>query len=57
MRCDRLGVMEAGRMVACGPPEDVLTPARLASIFRVRATRLRDPADGATVFRFQCLEE
>ncbi|WP_278922277.1 ABC transporter ATP-binding protein [Pseudophaeobacter profundi] len=57
MRCDRLGVMEAGRMVACGLPEDVLTPARLASIFRVRATRLRDPADGATVFRFQCLEE
>lgn len=54
MGCDRLAVMEAGRIVACGLPEDVLTPERLASIFRVHATRLRDPADGATVFRFQC---
>lgn len=57
MNCDRLGVMEAGRLVACGPPDEVLTPERLATIFRVRATALRDPADNATLFRFHCLEE
>ncbi|OAN79988.1 histidinol phosphatase [Sulfitobacter sp. EhC04] len=56
MGCDRLAVMDGGRMVACGRPEEVLTTARLAAIFRVQATRLRDPADGATVFRFQCRE-
>ena len=57
MGCDRLGVMEGGRMVACGPPAQVLTPTRLASIFRVAAAALRDPADGATIFRFHCLED
>ncbi|KEJ95270.1 ABC transporter ATP-binding protein [Pseudosulfitobacter pseudonitzschiae] len=54
MGCDRLAVMDEGRMVACGPPGEVLDAARLASIFRVKATRLRDPADNATIFRFQC---
>jgi len=57
MGCDRLGVMEGGRMVACGPPAEVLTPERLRAIFRVGASALRDPADGATVFRYHCLEE
>lgn len=57
MGCDRLGVMEGGRVVACGPPAEVLTPDRLASIFRVCATTLRDPADGAALFRFHCLED
>ncbi|AJE45749.1 ABC transporter ATP-binding protein [Celeribacter indicus] len=56
MGCDRLGVMEDGRLIACGPPAEVLTPDRLAAIFRVRATPLHDPADGATIFRFHCLE-
>lgn len=57
MRCDRIGVMDAGRMVACGPPDEVLTADILAAIFRVRATRLRDPVDAATLFRFHCLED
>lgn len=57
MRCDRLGVMEAGRLVACGPPQEVLTPKRLAAIFRIRATPLRDPDDNSTTFRFQYLED
>ena len=57
MVCDRLGVMEAGRLVECGPPKDVLTPERLAAIFRVHATALTDPADQATVFRFHALED
>lgn len=57
MGCDRLAVMEGGRLAACGPPAEVLTPARLAAIFRVGATPLRDPADDATQFRFHCLQE
>lgn len=57
MECDRLAVMDGGRIIACGRPEEVLSTARLASTFRVQATRLRDPADNATVFRFKCPEE
>lgn len=57
MGCDRLALMQAGRLVACGPPAEVLTPQRLSAIFRVRATPLRDPADNAAIFRFHCLEE
>ncbi|MDB5659435.1 MAG: iron siderophore/cobalamin transporter ATP-binding protein [Cypionkella sp.] len=57
MGCDRLGVMDAGRLIACGPPHELLTPARLASIFRVTASALRDPMDDATLFRFHCLED
>ena len=57
MACDRLGVMDAGRLVACGPPAEVLTPERLAAVFRVHATSLRDPADNALLFRFHCLED
>lgn len=57
MACDRLGVMEAGRLVACGPPREVLTPQRLAHVFRVHATALHDPADDTTLFRFQTLED
>lgn len=57
MGCDRLAVMDAGRLIACGPPAQVLTPDRLAGIFRVGANRLTDPADQATVFRFRSLED
>jgi len=57
MGCDRLAVMEGGRLAACGPPAEVLTPTRLAAIFRVGATQLRDPSDDATQFRFHCLQE
>lgn len=57
MACDRLGVMMGGRMVACGPPDQVLDPDRLASIFRVAARVLTDPYDTARLFRFHCLED
>lgn len=57
MGCDRLAVMDAGRLVACGPPSEVLTPERLALIFRVGARRLTDPACADPMFRFHCLEE
>lgn len=57
LECDRLGVMEAGRLVACGPPAEVLTPQRIAAVFRVHVTPLVDPSDNATLFRFHALED
>lgn len=57
MGCDRLAVMEGGRLAATGRPAEVLTPERLARIFRVGARTLTDPADGARQFRFHCLED
>lgn len=55
--CDRLAVLEAGRLVACGSPAEVLTPARLRQVFRIHATTLHDPRDGARQFRFHSLED
>lgn len=57
MACDRLAVMDRGRMVACGPPAEVLTPERIATIFRVGARQLRDQADDGLIFRFHHLED
>lgn len=51
-KCDRLGVMHKGQMVAFGKPEELLTPEFLREIFNVCAHALTDPADGATVLRF-----
>jgi iron complex transport system ATP-binding protein len=46
--CDRLLLLQAGRLVADGPPEAVLTPERLASVYGVTAHLGRD-ADGPVV--------
>ncbi|WP_327351394.1 ABC transporter ATP-binding protein [Streptomyces sp. NBC_01304] len=35
--CDRLLLLRDGRLIAEGPPKDVLTPARLADVFEVDA--------------------
>ena len=45
--CTRLAVLHAGRIVADGPPEAVLTPALLARVYGIRAHLLR--VDGALV--------
>jgi len=45
--CSRLVLMQAGRIVADGPPGEVLTPARLAAIYGI--TAFRAEADGAPV--------
>ncbi|MEV4805550.1 ABC transporter ATP-binding protein [Nonomuraea sp. NPDC049421] len=37
--CDRLYVMNAGRIVAGGPPGEVLTPGLIAQVYGVRAVR------------------
>ena len=52
MRCDRLAVLQDGRLQALGPPADVLDPALLRRVFGVRASALIDPQDGSRVMRF-----
>ncbi|MGC5341791.1 ABC transporter ATP-binding protein [Streptomyces sp. DT24] len=53
--CDRLHVLCGGRVVASGPPDEVLSPALLAEVFGVRAHRVRHPETGATQFLFDSL--
>ncbi|WP_134680496.1 ABC transporter ATP-binding protein [Paracoccus ravus] len=56
MGCDRLGVMSQGRMIAYGPPIQILTPELLRTTFRVGATTLTDPQDESTVLRLHALD-
>ncbi|GHC28738.1 ABC transporter ATP-binding protein [Aidingimonas halophila] len=53
MNCDRIGVMEAGRLVDIGPPRQVLTVDRLRRTFGVYADILDDPIDHSRVMRFR----
>lgn len=53
LTCDRLAVLDKGRLVALGTPEAVLTPERLLSTFGVQAHYLTDPFDGARILRFR----
>lgn len=52
LNCDRVAVLETGRLVAIGTPEEVITEQRLAETFAVSASFLIDPADGARIIRF-----
>ena len=56
MGCDRVGVMQAGRMIACGPPAEVISPGLLSETFRVGASCLTDPRDQSLLYRFHILE-
>jgi iron complex transport system ATP-binding protein len=53
LTCDRLAVLEKGRLVALGKPLDVLTPQRLLDTFGVHAHYLIDPFDGAQILRLR----
>jgi iron complex transport system ATP-binding protein len=53
LTCDRLAVLERGRLVALGEPKEVLTPQRLQDTFGVHAHYLTDPVDGAQILRFR----
>lgn len=55
LACDRVGVMAGGRLVALGPPQEVLSVDRIAEVFSVRASIVVDPADGARIFRLDHL--
>ncbi len=52
MACDRLAVLQHGRLVDLGPPRQVLTAERLQTTFGVSAVLLTDPEDGTQVMRF-----
>ncbi|MFG2333964.1 ABC transporter ATP-binding protein [Streptomyces sp. NPDC048604] len=55
--CDVLYVIADGRIVASGPPHDVLSPDLLAKVFGVRAHRVRHPDTGAVQLLFDRLTE
>lgn len=44
--CDRLALLDAGRLVAVGTPEDVLTPERVEATYRVSCDLLTHPRTG-----------
>lgn len=50
--CDRLCVMQTGKLVALGCPKDVITPDFLRTHFCVEARFLVDPETGARVIHF-----
>ncbi|KMS92145.1 ABC transporter ATP-binding protein [Streptomyces regensis] len=53
--CDVLYVIDKGRIVAAGPPHDVLQPALLAEVFGIRAHPVRHPGTGAVQLLFDLL--
>ncbi|MFI0715916.1 ABC transporter ATP-binding protein [Streptomyces inhibens] len=50
--CDRLHVLHDGRVVASGPPREVLTPQLLAEVFGVRAAVTAHPLTGDPLIAF-----
>ncbi|CRM11011.1 Iron(3+)-hydroxamate import ATP-binding protein FhuC [Pseudomonas sp. 31 R 17] len=54
LTCDRLAVLDRGRLVALGTPLQVLTPERLHETFGVQGHYLTDPFDGAKILRLRC---
>ncbi|MFH8441565.1 ABC transporter ATP-binding protein [Streptomyces sp. NPDC018026] len=55
LHCDRLHVVDGGRVVASGTPHDVLTAELLADVFGVRAHRVAHPETGALQLLFDRL--
>jgi iron complex transport system ATP-binding protein len=49
--CDRVALLSAGRLVALGAPDAVLTPARLADALGAVVRRVEDPDGGPPLFR------
>jgi iron complex transport system ATP-binding protein len=44
--CDRLALLDLGRLVAIGPPEEVLTPERVRDVYGVSCDVLVHPRTG-----------
>lgn len=55
LACDRLAVMDKGRLIAVGAPFEVLTPERLRETFGVVGHWLTDPIDNARILRLRCV--
>lgn len=53
LTCDRVAVLDKGRLIALGAPEEVLVPELLLQTFGVHAHYLVDPEDGARLLRFR----
>jgi len=53
--CDRIYVLDAGAIVACGPPHDVLTGELVARVFGVALRDWRDSQTGRTRLAFDRL--
>lgn len=54
--CDRIYVMQEGRIVAAGPPHNVLTAEIVRTVFAVQLRRLRDPDTGRLHLAFERLD-
>ncbi len=50
--CDEIAVMHAGRVVAFGCPEDVLTPELIGDVFGVLSHRMRHPESGQLLIAY-----
>ncbi|MBV7243613.1 ABC transporter ATP-binding protein [Streptomyces sp. MW-W600-10] len=50
--CDRLYVLHRGRIVAGGPPAEVLSPELVRTVFGVTCTHLTHPATGGLLLAF-----
>ncbi len=42
--CDRVVLLDQGRMICDGPPREALTPERLRAVYRIEAAATLDPA-------------
>ncbi len=50
--CDRIFMLEAGRIVASGTPREVFEPARIAAVYRVQADVIHHPRTGHLMITF-----
>ena len=55
--CDRLYLLDGGRLVTSGPPTDVLTPEVLGAVFGVAAHRAEHPDTGRLQLVFAPLRQ
>lgn len=55
--CDRLYVLHRGRIVADGPPADVLSPELVRTVFGVACTHLTHPVTGGLLLAFSPLQD
>ncbi|MEX2576314.1 MAG: ABC transporter ATP-binding protein [Halofilum sp. (in: g-proteobacteria)] len=53
LECDRLALIERGRLLCVGSPEEVLTPTRLRNTFAVHGSYLSDPSDGSRILKLE----